>query len=720
MKRILFFAFLTLLCVCLYAQSMAVTSFTLDENDLTANLKGTTVLDQNGGKCALIRIQTTQKGFTFDVGSLGVQKVDDSKVGEIWLYVPASVRRMTIRHSQLGTLSGYTFPVSVVAGKTYKMVLTTGEMLTVVRNSITQQYVQFNVTPSYAIVEFDGGVLDVVDGMAVKRMAFGTYPYKVQAPLFHSKEGMVTVNNPNAKHVVDVTLAPAYGYLEIPGDGTVKGAKVFVNNEYKGTIPFRSDKMASGQYLVRVVQNMYSPAQRNVTITDNHTTTFTPILSADFATVTLKVDGEAEIWVNDEQKGGGLWTGRLASGAYRIECRKGSHRTSVRELTISPDMAGQTIQLASPTPIYGTLDVSSTPAGADIIIDGSKVGTTPMIIPRYLVGSHSVKITKAGHSEFMKTINLTEGMTEEISATLQNGREVIVTTTPGASIIIDGKNVGTTSYTGNLLYGSHTLYAESDGKRTKIKTLDVPTGTTSLYAIHLPFFENNTFTVGNVTFTMVAVEGGKFNMGATPEQGGDVELDERPAHGVILSSYFIGQTEVTQALWQEVMGNNPSLNIGLDNPVEYISWEDCQKFIEKLNMRTGATFRLPTEAEWEYAARGGKKSHGYKYSGSNDLNTVAWYGGCKSTHVVGTKSPNELGIYDMSGNVWEWCNDWYLYGSYGINAETNPIGAKNGSKRVYRGGGWLNEAKLCRSTNRDAYAPSYRNGSLGLRLALSE
>ena len=155
-----------MLCTFLHAQNMAVTSFVLDEGDLTANLQGTTVLDQNGGKCALIRIQTTQKGFSFDVGSLGVQKVDDNKVGEVWLYVPAGVRRLDIRHQQLGSLLGYNFPVAVMAGRTYKMQLTTGEVQTIVRNSVTQQYVQFNVTPQTAIVEFDGDVLDVAEGIA--------------------------------------------------------------------------------------------------------------------------------------------------------------------------------------------------------------------------------------------------------------------------------------------------------------------------------------------------------------------------------------------------------------------------------------------------------------------------------------------------------------------------------------------------------------------------
>ena len=207
-------------------------------------------------------------------------------------------------------------------------------------------------------------------------------------------------------------------------------------------------------------------------------------------------------------------------------------------------------------------------------------------------------------------------------------------------------------------------------------------------------------------------------MGATSEQGGDAYKDEKPAHSVTLSSYYIGQTEVTQALWKEVMGKNPSRFEGDTNPVECVSWDDCQTFIQKLNQRTGKTFRLPTEAEWEYAARGGKKSRGYKYSGSNDIGTVAWCAGNsgRKTHAVGTKAPNELGLYDMSGNVWEWCSDWY--GGYSAGAQTNPQGPSAGSGRVLRGGSWGRSAWSCRVSYRSGPDPDNSSSFNGLRLVL--
>lgn len=227
--------------------------------------------------------------------------------------------------------------------------------------------------------------------------------------------------------------------------------------------------------------------------------------------------------------------------------------------------------------------------------------------------------------------------------------------------------------------------------------------------------QNKTFTANGVDFNMVLVKGGTFTMGATSEQGSDVNDDEMPAHEVTLSDYYIGQTEVTQALWQAVMGNNPSNWKGDNLPVEFVSWDDCQKFIKKLNGVTGKTFSLPTEAQWEYAARGGNKSQGYKYSGSNNLGEVAWYDGDK-THPVATKSPNELGIYDMSGNVWEWCSDWK--GDYQASAQTNPTGPNSGSDRVFRGGGWIYNARYCRVSDRGGNTPDFSYNILGLRLVL--
>ncbi|MBR7012721.1 MAG: SUMF1/EgtB/PvdO family nonheme iron enzyme [Muribaculaceae bacterium] len=235
-----------------------------------------------------------------------------------------------------------------------------------------------------------------------------------------------------------------------------------------------------------------------------------------------------------------------------------------------------------------------------------------------------------------------------------------------------------------------------------------------------------TFTVNGVDFVMVPVEGGTFSMGATAEQGSDASSRERPVHQVTLSSYAIGQTEVTQELWLAVMGSNPSHFNGNQLPVEMVSWEDCQTFIAMLNELTDQHFRLPTEAEWEYAARGGNYSQGYKYAGGNNLAMVGWYSyndswelrgtGYYGTHAVSTREPNELQLYDMSGNVHEWCQD--RYGDYTSAAQVDPTGPSTGTTRVYRGGNWYFDDWFCRVSFRNGLSPTTSNYGIGLRLAL--
>ena len=241
-----------------------------------------------------------------------------------------------------------------------------------------------------------------------------------------------------------------------------------------------------------------------------------------------------------------------------------------------------------------------------------------------------------------------------------------------------------------------------------------------------------TFTVNGYLFKMVPVEGGTFNMGATSEQGSNLSSDEYPVHQVTLSSFSIGETEVTQGLWEAVMGSNPCVGevlqscIGPDMPVVGVSWDECQIFLAQLKQLTGMNFRLPTEAEWEYAARGGNKSKGYKYAGSNTVGDVAWYNGNvpdpSATYCimqVAQKLPNELGIYDMSGNVDEWCQDWYNSSYYSVSPSNDPTGPETGYYRVCRGGSWLGYSSDCKIANRDNWTPSSSTRGGGLRLALS-
>ena len=582
--RIMMLVLLLLTSLTIYSQGIAVEKFEAAPNDLTANKQGTMVYDQNGDVCALIRIQTTQKGYSFDVGSLGIMKVDDNHVGEVWVYVPSGVKRMSIRHQQLGSLIDYYFPVQVEGARTYLMYLATGTVQTIIEKDDGKTYFALNVTPAKALVMIDGVMQPLDDdGALTLRLARGPHTLAIQAPGYDAYSSSFDLGK--EKMTKEVTLVSALAHLSL---------------------------------------NCATPG--------------------------------VGLYVNDQFKANGSWNGELMPGDYLIEARKEGHYTQKQSVTLAAKEK-KSITIPVLTARTGNLDVNYKPINCEVFLDGTRLGTSPDMFKNIIMGKHKIKISKAGYTTKEVTVDISEGQTATLTGSLEK-------------VAFDGNN--------------------------------------------------KTFTVKGVTFTMVAVEGGTFMMGATSEQGGDAYDNEKPVHQVTLSSYYIGQTEVTQALWKAVMGNNPSRFKGDNKHVEQVSWDDCQEFVIKLNQLTGKRFRLPTEAEWEYACRGGKKSRGYMYSGSNTIDYVAWCYGNSSdeTHPVATKSPNELGIYDMSGNVCEWCQDWK--DSYSSAAQTNPTGASSGSYRVGRGGSWYNSAEFCRLFFRYSISPGYRTPDLGLRLVFSE
>ena len=459
-----------------------------------------------------------------------------------------------------------------------------------------------------------------------------------------------------------------------------------------------------GTYTYRVLAEGYKPSEGRFTLSEPLKRHEEPIvLQPRFSVITLQVNSDADIYVNGELKGRRKWQGRLNPGSYQVECRKEYHKSTSQAIEVEEN-ASRTITLQAPEPIVGMLSVMSSPLDATILIDGKEYGTTPQIIGNLLIGPHKLTLRKSGYDDITQTITVKEGETLETSLALNAIKKPV--TTPSTSVV-------NSSSTPVVNRGS-----TSDGSQ---------------------YPDIQTFTVtGNgktVTFKMIKVEAGSFQMGSN---SGD--SDEKPVHWVTLSKdYYLGETEVTQDLWIAIMGNNPSYHKGGNHPVENLCYYDCKEFIRKLNGKTGKKFRLPTEAEWEYAAKGGYHSKGYTYAGSNNINDVAWYYGncgrqlldesewksenlstyyCK-THPVAQKQPNELGLYDMSGNVFEWCYDWYDSNYYSTSAQTDPIGPSSGSRRVYRGGGWSHTAMSSRLANRGCSEPTEGFFSYGLRLALS-
>ena len=453
-----------------------------------------------------------------------------------------------------------------------------------------------------------------------------------------------------------LTVNPKNAVVTIDGNQQT----VSTDGEYSAMLPY-------GSHTYKVEAGGYISKSGTFTISSSDMTPINVSLVSAMATVSVTCPTPAvSLYVDKKSVGMIPWTGSLKEGMHLIEVKKEGYRSQQRTINLSQQ---QKLDVAfnELVAIQGNLSVNYKPFGADVYIDGNKVGQSPRVFNGIMVGNHKVEIKKDGYGTESKTVNILESQTATLSGVL---------TTNASSSVASGAS----------LSGNTIIIPVKDG----------------------------------ISIDMIRVEAGTFTMGATTEMK-DPWDDEKPTHQVTLTNdYYIGKYEVTQALWKAVMGKNPSNFKGDNLPVEEVSWNDCQKFISKLNSITGKTFRLPTEAEWEYAARGGKKSRGYQYSGSNNLSDVAWYtdnSGSK-THTVGSKQANELGIYDMSGNVYEWCQDWK--GSYSSSSQVNPTGDNSGSSRVIRGGSWYYAARRCRSSCRDDYAPGIRLNYLGLRLVLSE
>lgn len=408
------------------------------------------------------------------------------------------------------------------------------------------------------------------------------------------------------------------------------------------------------------------------------------------------------------------------------------------------------------------LIIKYSPSSATVLVDNKMVrgtnGVAKVVLP---VGQHSYIVASDGYESEEGTVKLKAAAPSNLQITLSKETNTISTSTndvatqhivrnqivkfSGKVVDINGqpvigavveetgtKNISVTDIDGNFI-----IKAKSSSITVTVtflgcvpKQVKLTEGTKEEITLieetykKQPSSSASSITIpvkDGISIEMVKVEGGTFMMGATPEMKNSW-TEERPIHQVTLTNdYYIGKYEVTQSLWCALMDNNPSYFKGDNLPVEQVSWDDCQKFINKLNDITGRKFRLPTEAEWEYAARGGKKSRGYQYSGSNKISDVAWYSSNSEhkTQPVGLKLANELGLYDMSGNVDEWCFD--RFGFYSALSQTNPLGADDGICRVYRGGSWEQTAGFCRSSDRSNYGTSKnRIYNLGFRLVLSE
>ena len=702
--------------------------------------------DANGDKCALLKIQTpnmneAERNRLVVEADRGTFLYPVEAVGELKIFLTEGVKILVFRHPDYGVLT-YNVKENVEGNKVYKVVIEADKIPGPIPPNpgitLNSNYVNIKVMPADAIISVDG---QFYTKRNIQLTVDEPHALEVSHPLYHTYEQTIYASA-DKKMSYDVKLAPAFGWLSITSKPE-NGATVLIDKKRVGVTPFRSDTLKSGEYEVTLLKDMFESVTKTVVVRDNNVGEIEIPMKPTFAEITINTDKDSDIYVDEYRVGTGNWRGRLGDGQHIVEARKASHRSTKTVFDVTAGKP-QTITVTAPTPIYGALDITSDPDEAAVYLDGVKIGETPLVQKNILIGSHALRFEKSGCAPAELTATVEEGKIKEVSGKLQTGRAISISTDgTGDKIFVDGKYIGDSPITATLSFGEHEVAAIRgysgdinalkdlnggslkginaingvNGVKAVAKTITVSqTGSTT--SVQLAFSDNRTFTVNGISFEMIYVKGGTFTMGCTNEQGGDCDGDEKPTHSVTLSDYYIGKFEVTQELWKAVMGKNPSNWKGDKLPVESVSWNDVQKFITKLNQMTGVNFRLPTEAEWEYAARGGNKSRGYKYSGSNNIGDVAWYADNSGdkTHQVGTKTPNELGIYDMSGNVLEWCQDWY--GSYSSGSQTNPTGASTGSHRVLRGGSWSVSAGYCRVSIRSNKYPNIRAYSRGFRLVL--
>jgi formylglycine-generating enzyme required for sulfatase activity len=430
---------------------------------------------------------------------------------------------------------------------------------------------------------------------------------------------------------------------------------------------------------------------------------------ANFAELTVNTSSDAMIYIDGKVKGNTSWKGRVKEGLSKVRVEKEGYTTREWEVSMVRGRDQKIDLMLSPK--TGSLEVRTEPGQAMISLDGKMYGMTPKVIPDLLLGNYNLTIEKQGYTSVSMRVIIEDAKTTTVDIKLIYGKEITVSSQPsGAYLIVQEDTIGITPLSLILKFGNHEIKLVKNDE-VLVETIHVsPTGKKvfdfTLKQSNDPFYGQ-----------MVLIKGGTFKMGDTFGIG---IKEERPVHMVTLGDFYIGKYEVTQAQWKFIMGENPSHFKNCDNcPVERVSWNEVQTFFTKLNMLTGKNYRLPTEAEWEYAAKGGEMSQGYRYAGGNNINFVAWYSGNSQgkTQPVGTIKPNELELYDMSGNVWEWCSDWFDY--YTESPKTNPTGPEQGEFKIVKGGSWYGYIGGSRVSCRGSDDPGNKRSYIGFRVAMS-
>lgn len=458
MKNKILLLIFVLFCAVSVSAQISVLSFEKDAGALDARINSVT--NDNDQTCALIKIVTTEKGFAFETDALGICRTEEDHTAEVWVYVAPGSRWIRLKHPQLGQSERYEYKIPIEAACTYRMKIATGKVTTRVENINRENYVVMHIEPTNVSVMVDEEFVPCNEGELSKIYAVGKHRYEISAAMYHTEKGEFAIN-PDSTTRLNIQLKPNFGYLTVtstPEDGAV----VIIDGEQKGVTPYKSGKMTSRTYEVQVGKTMFTTQSEEVIIKDGKSINLNFDLKPNFAEPTIRcADSEAEIWINDEKKAVGSWSGRLSAGTYRLEAKKNNHRTA--QLSVSLKNGDeQTITIDNPSPIYGRLNVNSKPMGATIYIDGEPKGETPKIINHVLIGKHEIKLQKQDYFSYSETVLIEEDSTKNVFAQLPTGREVVIRTTPyNARVYVDNVYAGASSPNKLLLsVGLHQVKVE--------------------------------------------------------------------------------------------------------------------------------------------------------------------------------------------------------------------------------------------------------------------
>lgn len=416
----LFFPLLLLmLALPAQAQRLSIESFFEAVDDITASAQSTMRIDNNGVPCALVKVYLPVEGATFDgsntVGSTAFH------VNQYWVYLIEHSKKLFVNVPGYLPLevsfADYDVP-SLSSKTTYVLVLNTGGPV-----RVQQQYVQLQVTPKDALVELEGELLVVTDGVASKRVRLGNYKYRVTADGYHETEGTVSVYDSNAPTVLNVALNPAFGWLTIAEDASLVGARIYADNKVIGEGSLSNFRLQSGRHAISVIKEGFTPFSQTIMVGDGQNSVLNISLKKDAAEVSISVKENAEIWINEELKGSGFWSGQLASGEYIIESKLPGRQTMQKIVEVKPD-GHQNIELDVPGYYYGSLDLNSFPVGASLSIDGQYIGQTPLVKNGLTAGDHQISLTKLDYKDYTQVVNVVADQITELSIDLIPEKEI--------------------------------------------------------------------------------------------------------------------------------------------------------------------------------------------------------------------------------------------------------------------------------------------------------